>query len=146
MLSPFLGWSNGDSTVLYAVRPRDRDAAHDAGPDFRAAIAFYPGCGDPNDRGDWSTRMPLLVLMGDADDWTPAEPCRRLAAADPDRVGLVLYPGAYHDFDNAAQPVHELHGLAFTANRNGVAHAGFDAAAQSAAIKEVPAFLAKELR
>jgi dienelactone hydrolase len=139
-----LGWSNGGSTVLYAVRPKDRPK--DGSPDFRAAIAFYPGCRDPDDRDDWATRLPLLILIGAADDWTPAEPCRALAAIDPDKVRIVLYPGAYHDFDNAAQKVHEVHGLAFTANGTGVAHAGFDAAAAAGALQEVPAFLAAELR
>jgi dienelactone hydrolase len=139
-----LGWSNGGSTVLYTVRPKDKPK--DEGPDFRAAIAFYPGCRNPDDKGDWATRVPLLILIGAADDWTPAEPCKAIAAAHPDDVRIVLYPGAYHDFDNAAQKVHELHGLAFTAKGNGVAHAGFDPAAQAAALKEVPAFLSKALQ
>ena len=69
-----------------------------------------------------------------------------IAAAHPDNVQLVLYPGAYHDFDNAAQKVHELRGLAFTANGNGVAHSGFDPSAYDAALKEVPAFLQKETK
>jgi dienelactone hydrolase len=141
-----LGWSNGGSTVLYAVRPKDRDNRKDAGPDFRAAIAFYPGCRDPNDRNDWSTRMPLLILIGEVDDWTPAEPCRALAANDPDQVRLAVYPGAFHDFDNAAQKLHVIHGLAFTANRDGIAHAGYDPAAEGAAVKDVPAFLSAQLR
>jgi dienelactone hydrolase len=130
--------------VLYAVRPKDK--ANDGGPDFRAAIAFYTGCRDPNDKGDWVTRMPLLILIGEADDWTPAAPCKTIASAHPDDVKLVLYPGAYHDFDNAAQRVHELDGLAFTANGNGVAHAGFDPAARDAALSEVQEFLSKQLQ
>ena len=139
-----LGWSNGGSTVLYAVRPEDK--GKDAGPDFRAAIAFYPGCRDPNEKGDWATRIPLLILIGEADDWTPTAPCKVIAAAHPDNVQLVLYPGAYHDFDNAAQKVHELRGLAFTANGNGLAHSGFDRSAYDAALKEVSAFLQKETK
>jgi len=135
-----LGWSNGGSTVLYTVRPKDSPNA--GSPDFRAAVAFYPGCTAIADKGDWATRLPLLIVMGDADDWTPAKPCKALAAANPDRVKLILYPGAYHDFDNAAQKLHELHGLAFTAKDGGIAHAGLNPAARAAALKDVPEFLA----
>lgn len=135
-----LGWSNGGSSVLYTVRPKDRPKAGSS--DFRAAVAFYPGCTAPAEKGDWATRVPLLILMGDADDWTPAKPCKALAASDPDKVKLILYPGAYHDFDNEAQKLHELHGLAYTANDDGVAHAGLNPAARAAALKDVPDFLA----
>jgi dienelactone hydrolase len=135
-----LGWSNGGSTVLYTVRPKDTPKP--GSPDFRAAVAFYPGCSALAEKGDWATRMPLLILMGEADDWTPAKPCKTLAASDPGSVKLILYPGAYHDFDNEAQPLHELHGLAFTANGDGVAHTGFNPAAHAAALKDVPDFLA----
>lgn len=135
-----LGWSNGGSTVLYTVRPKDKPKADT--PDFRAAVAFYPGCTAQAGKGDWATRVPLLIVMGDADDWTPATPCRKLAAANPDSVKLILYPGAYHDFDNAAQKLHELKGLAFTANGDGIAHAGLNPAARAAALEDVPAFLA----
>ena len=135
-----LGWSNGGSTVLYTVRPKDRPTADT--PDFRAAVAFHPGCTAQAEKGDWATRLPLLIVMGDADDWTPPTPCKKLAAANPDSVKLILYPGAYHDFDNAAQKLHELKGLAFTANGDGIAHAGLNPAARAAALKDVPDFLA----
>ena len=41
--------------------------ARDAGPDFRAAIAFYPDCRISAGLG-WSTRVPTLVLIGGNDD------------------------------------------------------------------------------
>jgi dienelactone hydrolase len=134
-----LGWSNGGSTVLYTVRPQDRPKA--GSPDFRAAVAFYPGCTAQAEKRDWASRVPLLILMGDADDWTPATPCKKLAAANADSVKLILYPGAYHDFDNEAQKLHKLKGLAFTANGDGTAHAGLNPAARAAALKDVPDFL-----
>lgn len=46
--------------------------------------------------------MPLLILIGDKDDWTPAGRCRQLQSAGfarPDLVQAVYYPGAYHSFD-----------------------------------------------
>ena len=126
--------------MLYTVRPKDTPKPDS--PDFRAAVAFYPGCSAMADKSNWATRMPLLILMGEADDWTPAKPCKTLAAANPDSVTLILYPGAYHDFDNEAQKLHELHGLAYTANDDGIAHAGLNPAARAASLKDVPAFLA----
>ena len=46
---------------------------------------------------------PLLILIGESDDWTPAEPCRKLTeiarqAGYP--VSIKVYPGAHHSFDN----------------------------------------------
>jgi dienelactone hydrolase len=31
--------------------------------------------------GGVSAGAPLLILIGDKDDWTPAEPCRKLTEA-----------------------------------------------------------------
>jgi dienelactone hydrolase len=138
-----LGWSNGGSTVLYAVEPRKKPGT---GPDFSKAIAFYPGCRVPEESGHWATRLPLLILMGEADDWTPAAPCHDLATAAKaagEAVDLVTYPGAYHDFDHPDLPVKQVKGLAFTANGDGVAHTGTNPAARADAIQKVPAFLAQ---
>lgn len=46
--------------------------------------------------------MPLLVLIGDKDDWTPAARCRALQQAGfrhPGLIEIVYYPGAHHGFD-----------------------------------------------
>ena len=139
-----LGWSNGGSTVLYTVDPRRSPAP--GAPDFAKAIAFYPGCRTPLESRRWRTRMPLLVLIGAADDWTPSEPCRALveqakAAGQP--ADIVLYPGAYHDFDHPNLPVRTHKGIAYTAKGDGIAHTGTDPAARADALRRVPAFLAR---
>jgi dienelactone hydrolase len=41
------------------------------------------------------------MLLGEADDWTPAEPCLDLAKADPTHVITKVYPGAPHGFDSS---------------------------------------------
>ena len=69
---------------------------------LRAAVAYYPACSAQFDR---DVSVPLLILIGNKDDWTPAEDCRRLQAAGfarPDLVEAVYYPNAYHSFDNDA--------------------------------------------
>ena len=137
-----LGWSNGGSTVLYAVEPRRAAGT----PDFAAAVAFYPGCRTPLESGSWRARLPLLILIGGADDWTPASPCRDLAAAGAaagDRVAIVVYPGAYHAFDHPNLPVRVVKGLAFSGSGTGAAHTGTDPAARADALVRVPAFLAR---
>jgi dienelactone hydrolase len=91
-----LGQSMGGLAVLNAV---DRDlAAQYFDERFRAAIAYYPGCGFPAAM----MTAPTLVLIGEADDSTPAERCREMVAharSDGAPIALTLYPGAYHAFD-----------------------------------------------
>jgi dienelactone hydrolase len=95
------------------------------------------------ERGNWRTRLPLLILIGEADDWTAAEPCRELAKAGGSSVSIVVYPGAYHDFDSPNGRLRERRGLAFTADKSGVAHQGIDPKARADAITRVPGFLAR---
>ncbi len=137
-----LGWSNGGSTVLYAITRRN---APDRG-DYARAIAFYPGCRVPLEGGRWHARLPLLILMGEADDWTPAAPCRSLAeqaAASGEKVQIKTYPNAYHDFDHPNLPVHVVEHLAYTASGGGSAHTGTNEAARKDAIEQVLGFLAR---
>ncbi len=52
---------------------------------------------------DRDVALPLLILIGDKDDWTLADDCRKLQAAGfsrPDLVEVVYYPTAYHSFDS----------------------------------------------
>lgn len=48
--------------------------------------------------------IPTLILIGEADEVTPAADCRRLAgnqAGDRSGLRLVVYPHAAHLFDNS---------------------------------------------
>ena len=67
------------------------------------AIAFYPGCETELKRG-YEAVAPLLMLVGQADDWTAAAPCRALAreAGGPMPPEIEGYAGAYHGFDSDA--------------------------------------------
>jgi dienelactone hydrolase len=145
-----IGWSNGAMTVLALVdptRPRPPELAPDLhAADFRTAVAFYPGCRAVRAQGNWTARMPLAILMGAADDWTSAGPCRDLAAAARARgaaVEITLYPGAYHDFDHPDLPLRVRGNVAST--RSGTATIGTDPAARADALMRVPEFLARTL-
>jgi dienelactone hydrolase len=138
-----VGWSHGGSTTLWAVRPRNGSGS--AKPDFRAAVAFYPGCRAPARRG-WTARLPTLILIGEADDWTPAQPCHDLvkeARERSARLEIVGYPGAYHAFDNPHLPLRQRTGLAYTVDGAGNAHIGTDPAARADAIRRVTDWLAR---
>ncbi|MBN8532920.1 MAG: dienelactone hydrolase family protein [Rhizobiales bacterium] len=96
-----MGWSNGGTTALHVAR---RGSAR--GVTIRQIVAFYPGCRLFADRGFAS---PLTILHGLADDWTPAEPCRKFAG-----VRFIGYPGAHHDFDHPSMALRTRQ-AAFTA-------------------------------
>jgi dienelactone hydrolase len=130
-----MGWSHGAITGLWSVTPKSRKSEEK--PDFARAILFYPGCKSALDSATWSARMPVLILSGKADDWTPATPCEALAAKFPDRIRMVLYDGAYHEFDHPGMAVHEVTGLPRSSNPSGIAHAGTNKAAREDAIKRV---------
>jgi dienelactone hydrolase len=139
-----LGWSNGASTVLAAVRTDRRPG--DAGPDFAKAVAFYPGCRLQAETGTFRPRMPLLILIGEADDWTPPAPCialNRTAAERGDPLTLKLYPDAFHDFDHPERAPTQRTGLAFTGSGTGAAMVGTNPAARNDALERVPSFLAR---
>jgi dienelactone hydrolase len=134
-----LGWSHGGSTALAATQAPVPPGL------IRAAIALYPGCRRIGQAAPvWEPAVPVLVLLGAEDDWTPARFCQELAAGPlvpPGRVTVVTYPGAAHGFDQPGEgPVRELTGLA--AARGGRARVGPDPAARADAIARVPAFLA----
>ena len=140
-----LGWSNGASSLLWAIagerKPRD------SRPDFQSAVAFYPGCrlvAQAAERRDWRARMPLLILMGDADTWTPVEPCKQLVdltLSAGQAASITVYKGALHEFDHPNRALTRRTGLAFTGDDSGEAMVGTDPAARADALERVPAFL-----
>jgi dienelactone hydrolase len=102
-----VGWANGASAVLWAVRPQTPSKSN---PDFRSAVAFYPDCRLSSGLG-WSTRIPTLILIGANDDLSSATACRQMIDGARGRSALasiVVYPGAYHDFDRPDFPLHAV--------------------------------------
>jgi dienelactone hydrolase len=108
-----MGGSHGGLTTLAAmvlVPERPRESPRSAAPrGFAAAVALYPGCAARlgNWRADGSgvyrPVAPVLILIGEKDDWTPAAPCRELTEASRRAgypVSIKVYPGAHHAFDS----------------------------------------------
>jgi dienelactone hydrolase len=136
-----LGWSNGGSTALWTIRPRA--APTDGKPDFRSAVAFYPGCNRLANAA-WSARIPTLILIGAADDQASAKACEQMVAGARDRsarISLVIFPGAFHDFDHPGRPVEVRGGYAFSVDGTGRVHTGTDPAARADVLRRVPNWL-----
>ena len=118
-------------------------------PGFAAAVGVYPG-GCFSLVHELVTR-PLLVLLGDADDWTIPGPCVEMVERMRQRgadATIVLYPGVYHYFDVIGQ---ERTYLPEVGNRNKPgeccgATVGFDPGAFADARARVAAFFARHLK
>jgi len=130
-----MGWSNGGSTALEVAR-----AGRDL-PDrlFERFVAFYPGCPTKIEDAGWQPVGPMLILMGEEDDWTPAAPCHDLARRFPAQITMIAYPGAYHDFDAPDRPVRVRENAATASG--GQAHVGTNEPARMDALARVPAWL-----
>jgi dienelactone hydrolase len=76
-----IGHSHGGSVAIRSSQGRFNLAARG----LRCAVAYYPGC---NPAFDLGVALPLLILTGDKDDWTPADRCRKVVAgaAQPDLI------------------------------------------------------------
>jgi dienelactone hydrolase len=65
---------------------------------FTAAVLFYPAC--PANASP-SSAMPLLILTGADDNWTPAETCVKYIQRQTGKSARIrTYPGTGHSFDN----------------------------------------------
>jgi dienelactone hydrolase len=110
-----LGFSQGGWLALASV---ERGVVEQRSPyKFAAAIAFYPPCRAI--KGNMT--VPTLIMIGELDDWTPAQECRNLAEGEDTYgvsrqkdlgipVKLLIYPGAHHAFDapNLKMPIELL--------------------------------------
>ena len=96
-----MGFSKGGQLALYtALEPFRRAVAKD---DLRFAlhIAFYSSCSIPY-LAKQTTRAPIVFLLGQEDDFTPSEHCRRYATFFEEQgspVTFRVFSGAHHGFD-----------------------------------------------
>lgn len=92
------GYSFGAISSLVAVQrkePSDR-------ADVAGVIAYYPYCYDGVDPS-----VPVLVMIGEKDDWTPAAKCQAVKGKTDFEV--IVYPGDTHAFTmNFGKPIDYL--------------------------------------
>ena len=98
-----LGWSNGGNTVLASSDSQQKIPQPSVTPDV--ALAFYPGCKDALRRA-YQPSWPVHMLLGAADNWTPAAPC--VALGQRSGMSFKLYPESHHGFDNPVGQVQHL--------------------------------------
>jgi dienelactone hydrolase len=138
-----MGWANGGSALLWAVRPQL--SSRNAAPDFRSAIAFYPDCRVSSGLG-WSARVPTLLLIGAKDDISSPTACRAMIDGARGRSALTrieIYPGASHDFDHPDLPLHAIGSGGADAALPERGHIGTDAEARSDSQARVAEWLAR---
>jgi len=96
-----LGFASGGIAALSAIEQRDHEPFElPADFQFKAAVAFSPVC-----VSEGVMLAPALVLVGQLDDWSPVARCRFMVADSEGKgapIKLVVYPGAAHDFGDAA--------------------------------------------
>ena len=102
-----VGFSKGGTVALETAAPQF--VQHYLGGQalrFALHVMFYPWYG-LQFRKIRPTKVPLVMIIGGADDYTGVAPCRRYIER-MQAVGLnarlVVYPGALHAFDMAALP------------------------------------------
>lgn len=117
-----MGFSMGGWSVLTAL---DKSVIEQRYPEkFRAGVAFYPVC----QYASGLMTAPVLVLIGDADQWTPSSPCEAMAAGrtelgaprepgDRSSIELVVYPGIHHAFDGVELAVVPSRGVTYKGYR-----------------------------
>lgn len=131
------GWSHGAIAALGAVAASGISTRFDR--KFAAAIAFYPYC-----IADRSYELPVLLLIGEADDWIPAAPCKTMFEKNAGQGGMleiVTYAGARHGFDDEAL----RHGIEFPGAFGNTHFLKFDEDAYRDSIVQVTTFLSKHL-
>ena len=138
-----VGWSHGGSTALELA---DRSLWPSQAP--VAIVMYYPGCGAWKKRSLGKPAAPMLMLLGDADDWTPAAACKDLAeryqAQHPGIVAVRAYADGHHGFDRPG-PVRFLANIPAGVDKRGV-HVGGNSAAREASLTELDRFLARYLQ
>jgi dienelactone hydrolase len=80
-----LGYSYGAIASLSATNKKNHAK-------LAGIVAYYPFCYQDDDPS-----APVLVLVGEKDDWTPAASCQ--AFAGKTNFEVVVYPGATHAFN-----------------------------------------------
>ncbi len=139
-----MGFSMGGGSVLADLE--SGAIAHLHPEKFRAGVALYPTC----DGASGIMTAPVLVLIGQLDDWAHASACEDMAAGksaigtsrapgDRSMVKLIVYPGAHHGYDIA--------GLRFTSGIDILGHRlAYDDAATRDSFEQTRIFLRDALK
>ena len=107
------GWSLGGGVTLFAGwMPLKKAITNQVS--FAAHLAFYPPC-FINPENLSFTKAPMHILIGEADNWTPAKPCVNLVEklSEKTNINITTYPNAHHGFDSEEPVVWNEKGYSF---------------------------------
>lgn len=138
-----MGWSQW--AALASVLIRGPQQFYD--DRFQAVVAISPDCGST---ASGEFYAPVLVLIGEKDDWSPAARCESMArngASSPNSITLKVYPDAHHDFDNPAAGERSYYAETENLYKSPAKGAtlGYDRTAHRDALQRVRTFLLKHL-
>ena len=94
------GWSLGGAVALFSGwKPIIKAISKDL--NFASHLSFYPPCFFDPENTEF-TDSPIHILIGELDNWTPAEPCNYFVKkiSDNSNVNLTIYPNSHHSFDS----------------------------------------------
>ena len=102
------GWSNGGSATLATMATSTlQSVGFSAATGFRAALAFYPGCGlEDRFRDSYAAYAPVQLLIGTADEEISLASCELLVKVSQrsgNAIAMTAYPNATHDFDDPGE-------------------------------------------
>ena len=99
------GWSLGGGVALFSAWLPLKNAIN-KDLKFAAHLSYYPPCIVEPNTLDFSD-SPIHLLVGELDDWVPAEACVELASKmkrDGANVGVTVYDESHHSFDRLHPP------------------------------------------
>lgn len=109
------GWSLGGGVALYAGWEPLRKAINST-HSFAAHLSFYPPCiVEPLNLN--FTSAPIRILIGELDNWTPADPCVELVSKLQNSgtdINVTVYPESHHSFDRDSDPIIDPEGYVLT--------------------------------
>ena len=99
------GWSLGGGVALFSAW---EDVQERLTPDlkFAAHLPIYPPCIANVDKLNFSD-APIHILIGESDNWVPAQPCVELISGLSDKgkknADITVFPDSHHSFDRNSE-------------------------------------------
>ena len=108
------GWSLGGGVTLFSAWLPLKEAINKE-LSFAAHLALYPPCFVTPINLSFS-KAPMHILIGAADNWTPAAPCEELVKLleSTNDIGVTVYENAHHGYDSEIPVQENEKGYSFT--------------------------------
>jgi len=106
------GWSLGGGVTLFSAwNPIKETLGNNV--QFASHLAFYPPCFFDFENLDFSD-VPIHILIGEIDDWTPAKPCEEFVdKLDRKNINITVYKDSHHGFDREGELEFNENGYSF---------------------------------